>query len=284
MSTTEIETRARSMGWAPKENYLRDNLGPEESWLPADKYVEKGESIMPILKANNRKLAEKVDNTERALNETKAALTAATEAIEELKTFNSTINRERVKDQKTEILSQLAQAKKDGDVDAEVDLTDKLSEVNAAIKEAAKAPTKIAPKTEEGPSVTPAAKAWMAENPWFGTDQRKTGFAMGLSNEWKSQGKALGTQEFFDHVDSEMAKIFDRNADRRERPSKVDGTNNSSGDGGGGRGGDSHTFADLPDEAKKACAKSAQRLVGPNRAYKTVAEWQKRYVELYDWS
>jgi hypothetical protein len=281
MSTSEVETRARSMGWAPKENYLRDNLGPEENWLPADKYVERGESIMPILKANNRKLSEKVDNTERELNTTKAALTAATEAIEELKNFRSSINKEKVKDQKKEILSQLSEAKRSGDTDTEVELTDKLTEVNAAIKEADK-PLVTKPITKpETPALTADAKAWMEQNSWFGTDQRKTGYAMGLSNEWKAQGKPLGTKEFFDHVDEEIAKVFDRNADRRERVPKVDSTNNSSGDGNRGSG---HTYADLPEEAKRACDKSADRLVGPNRAYKTKAEWQKRYVELYDWS
>jgi hypothetical protein len=282
MSTSEIETRARANGWAPKENYLRDKLGPEENWLPAEEYLKKSESILPILRANNKKLAEQANRTEAELQSTKAALAAASEAIEELKAFNSTITKERVKDQKAELLAQLAQAKRDGDVEAEVALTDKLSEVNSAIKEAAKPPEKkpVVTPAAGAPALTPESKAWMAENPWFGTDQRKTGFAMGLSNEWKAEGKKLGTKEFFDHVDEEMAKVFDRNAQRREQPSKVDSTNNSS----GGSRGDSHTFADLPPEAKAACEKAADRLVGPNRAYKTKAEWQKRYVELYDWS
>lgn len=282
MSADAIETEARTMGWAPKEAFLRDKLGPESAWLPAAEYIEKGRSIMPILKSNNKKLAAQVDAQGRELNETRQALKAATEAIDELKTFNSTINKERVKGQKTEIMAKLSQAKKDGDTDSEVQLTDALTEVNAAIKEAEKPPAKVTPQpTNDGPSLTPEAKAWMSENPWFGTDQRRTGFAMGLANEWKAQGKPLGTKEFFDHTDAEMAKLFDQNAGRRERPPKVGETNNSS---GGGSGGEGHTYADLPPEAKAACKKSAERLVGPNRAYKTEAEWQKRYVELYDWS
>jgi hypothetical protein len=284
MSTDAIEAQARTMGWMPKENYLRDKVGPEENWLPADKYVERGQSIMPILKANNRKLADQVNQQGRELNETKAALAAATEAIEELKAFSSTVNKEKVKGQKTEIMAQLAQAKKDGDVEAEVQLTDKLSEVNAAIKEAGKPALKPEPKPNgDGPTLTPESRQWMSDNPWFGTDHVKTGTAMGLSNAWKAAGKTLGTKEFFDHVDEEMAKLYDRNAERRERGSKVDSTNNSGGGDGGGNS-KGKTYADLPDEAKRACEKSAERLVGPNRAYKTKAEWQKRYVELYDWS
>jgi hypothetical protein len=283
MSAPEVETRARTMGWMPKENYLRDKVGPEENWLPADKYVERGESIMPILKANNRKLADQVNRQESELQSTKQALVAATEAIEELKNFRSTINKERVVEQKQELLSQIAQAKKDGDTDTEVRLTDKLTEVNTAIREADKPPPKKeSDSSTQAPELTPAVKQWMSENPWFGTDQVKTGTAMGLANAWKAQGKALGTPEFLTYVDDEMAKLYDRNAERRERGSKVDSTNNSGGgDGGGAKG---KTFADLPEEAKKACERSSERLVGPNRAYKTKAEWQKRYVELYDWS
>jgi hypothetical protein len=282
MSTPEIETRARSMGWAPKENYLRDKMGPEENWLPADKYVEKGESIMPILKANNRKLADQVNRQETELQSTKAALAAATEAIEELKTFNSNVNKERVRDQKAEILAQLAQAKTDGNVEAEVQLMDKLQEANAAIKEADKPKPRAEPKLDAAaPALTPEAKAWMAENPWFGTDKRRTALSMAVSEEFKAEGGTLGTAAHFARVDEEIGKMFDRNAERRGNPSKVDGTNNSSGDSGRGS---SRSYADLPPEAKAACEKSADRLVGPNRAYKTRAEWQKRYVELYDWS
>jgi len=273
MSTNEAETRARTMGWLPLEKFD----GPKERWVDAETYLKRGEEFLPILKANNRKLADQVNSVESELVKTKQLLSAAQESIDELKKFRSTLNKERAVEQKREITSAIVKARQDGDVDAEVELTDKLGEVTAAIKEADKPVPKSEPPST-AVELTPAARDWMAENKWFGTDQRKTGLAMGLANEWKAEGKLLGTKEFFDHVDREITKVFDPNASRRESPSKVDGGGTTSRDQGGGR-----SFADLPPEAQAACKKSATRLVGPGRAYKTLADWQKAYTETYEW-
>lgn len=275
MSTSESETRARTMGWLPLDKFE----GPKERWVDADTYLRRGEEFLPILKANNRKLADQVSALEQENLTTKQQLKAASEAIDELKKFRSTLNKEKAIEQKRDITAAIVKARADGDVDAEVSLTEKLGDVSAAIKEADKPAPTTTPPTATQPELTPAAKEWMAANPWFSQDQRKTGLAMGLANEWKASGKPLGTKEFFDHVDVELGKIFDPNASRRERPPKVEGGGGGSSDGGGGR-----TFADLPAEAQAACNKSAARLVGKDRAYKTLADWRKAYVETYDWS
>ena len=114
---------------------------------------------------------------------TSSFLAAATEAIEELKNFRSEFNKEKVKDKKAEVAAALVQAKKDGDVEAEVELTTQLTEVTAALKEAEKPPVKKDPPVQ-GPQLTEAAKEWAKENPWFGTDQRKTAIALAVRQEW----------------------------------------------------------------------------------------------------
>jgi hypothetical protein len=283
MSIEEVETRARTMGWMPKDKFVAEGQ-PEAKWMSAEDYVARGESIMPILKANNKKLADRLSKTETELQSTKQLLTAAGEAIEELKNFRSTLAKDKVKEQKAQVLTALTEAKKSGDTDAEVKLTDQLTEVNAALKEAEKpAPAAKPTATTQAPELSEASKSWMRDNPWFGQDQRKTGLAMGLSNEWKAQGKQTGTQEFFDYVDQEINKIFDQNAERRGAASKVSSTNNSGGEGEGRTNG-GRTFADLPPEAKAACDRSAAKLVGKGLAYKTKDDWRKAYVEQYDWS
>jgi hypothetical protein len=277
MSTNETETRARTMGWLPKDQFK----GPEDHWLPPDKYLERGESIMPILQANNKKLSDRLASAESELQSTKQLLTAAQDAIEGLKEFRSEINKTKVKDKKTEILDAITQAKKDGDTAAEVELTDQLSEVNVALREAEKPPPKESKPDPKTPQVTPESVQWMKENPWFSVDRRKTAFAMALADQWKADGKALGTAEFFSFVDKEVGEVFDQNTSRRESPSKVEGSNNSSGGGGGSKG---RSFADLPQEARDACERFAVRLVGPGRAYKTKEDYRKAYCEKYDWS
>jgi hypothetical protein len=283
MSTNEAETRARTMGWMPKDKFVAEGQ-PEDKWMSAEDYIARGESIMPILKANNKKLADRLSKTETELQSTKQLLTAAGEAIEELKAFRSTLAKDKVKEQKAQVLTALSEAKKSGDTDAEVKLTDQLTEVNAALKEAEKPAPTTKPASAPGPELSEASKSWMRDNPWFGQDQRKTGLAMGLSNEWKAQDKETGTQEFFDYVDQEINKIFDQNAERRGAASKVSSTNNSGGESEARRGNGGRTFADLPPEAKAACDRSGAKLVGKGLAYKTKEEWRQVYVEQYDWS
>ena len=281
MSASEIETKARMMGWVPKDKFISEKLGPESAWRSAADYVAKGEEITPILKANNRKLLESQARLDAENNQLKQQLKDATEAIEGLKEFRSTLTKERATEQKKEITTAIIQARKDGDVDAEVTLTEKLGEVTAAIKEADKPPVKK-PDTQPTAQLTPEAQQWMKENPWFGTDQRKTGYVAGLRAEWLAQGKPLtsvSTPEFFEFVDRELEKVFDPNAERR-RTQKVDATNNSSGgDESGGK-----TYADLPPEAKKECDRMAAKVVGPNKAYKDKAAWQAVYLSQFDWS
>lgn len=279
MSATESETRARTMGWLPKEKFLEHGR-PEAAWVDADEYLKRGDSIMPILQANNKKLADQVAAQEAQIQTTNQLLKEARESIEELKNFRSELSKDKVKDQKAAVLSALAQAKKDGDVETEVRLTDQLTEINASLKEpAAKPPTKEEKPSQ--PQLTPEAKAWMSENPWFGTDKRKTAVAMAIADEWKAAGNALGTSGFFAHVDKEIGMMFDQNADRREAPSKVGGTKNSSGDSSS----KGKTYADLPPEAKEACERNAKRITfGENRAYKNLEDWRKSYAANYDWS
>lgn len=276
MSANEIETKARAMGWMPKEAWK----GPETSWVDAEKYLERGEQIMPVLRANNQKLSDKLNATETEVQTLRQALTAANEAIEGLKDFRSTLTKERATEQKVSLTKALKEARTSGDAEAEVELEEKLDEVKSALKEAEK-PAATKPATTPAPVINPVAQAWVDQNPWFQKDQRKTGYALGLANEWKAEGKTAGTKEFFEFVDEQMAENFpSENTSRRERPSKTSRTNNGSSESSG----DGRTFADLPADAKAACDRVAQKVVGPNRAFKTAAEWRENYVKNYDWS
>ena len=41
MAQAELEARARRQGWRPKEEYR----GPEERWVPAQEFLERGERV-----------------------------------------------------------------------------------------------------------------------------------------------------------------------------------------------------------------------------------------------
>ena len=48
----EVETRALAMGWQPKEQFK----GDPSKWRPAEEYVQRGEELLPIVQASERRL------------------------------------------------------------------------------------------------------------------------------------------------------------------------------------------------------------------------------------
>src|SRR5256885_800185 len=76
--------------------------------------------------------------------------------------------------------------------------------------------------------------AWMAENPWFGTDKRRTALANGIADELRSDPANAGLtgKPFFDRITEEVERVFGGNQ-RRNGASKVE-ESRGSGTGGGG--------------------------------------------------
>jgi hypothetical protein len=107
-----VEVQARELGWSPKEEFK----GDPERWIDAETFVKRGEELMPILKANNRKLLGEVMSL-------KEAVKASQDSISALKEFNSKINIREAKETKKVLVEQLKEARSDGDVETELKLT-----------------------------------------------------------------------------------------------------------------------------------------------------------------
>lgn len=264
----EVVSEARNLGWRPKEEFRGD---PEE-WVDADTFVQRGRSIMPILKQNNQRLSAQ-------LAETNTKLQGALAVIEELKELGATITKERVAAAKKELLAQLTQAKKEGNIDLEVELTDQLSELRSA---PAPAPKPAAAPAAPTDGLDPEFVAWQNEpgNEWFGVDRRKTMLAMGIAQELRADPNFadLRGKAFFRKVGQEVAKTLGGSA-ASPAPDRVGGsarsTPSGSGASPGGKG-----YANLPPEAKEACDRQAKRFVG-TAAFKTEADYRAHYTKIY---
>lgn len=275
-----VEAEARRMGWVEKEAYR----GPEANWRDAATFVQRGKEILPIVQATNKKL-------ESAVEALRADLAAALAGNKELRDSIGALNEyheENLKEQvarvKAGLLDQIKQAKKDGDVDREVELQDELDTLREKAKKVDTA-KKEEPKKEDKPAAKPTDPAfdeWRAkpENAWFGTDKRKTGMALVLGKEVAEEMPHLlnadssATPAFYLEVAKRVEEVF---APRQPKTDKVNGSR----PGGGKPGGGGKTFEDLPDDAKAACARFADRVVGPNKAHKDLKSWQSKYATDY---
>lgn len=267
----KIEAEAKTLGWVPKEHFR----GDPERWSDAETFVKRGKEILPIIRANNAKLQEQLA-TLRSENANLAAhVTSSNEAIAELKKYQDENTRREVEKERTKLLKDLKQAKKDDDTDLEVDIEDQIKKVDKALEAKPEPEKKPEPKRQEAPEVDPAFTAWLSEpeNQWFQTDRRKQSLAVSIAQELRSSGSKLVGKAFFDRVGEEVHEYLGSKV-------TLDKVNGSKGGGGGGGGGSSggKTYKDLPSDAKAACDGFVSSLVGPGRAYKTEAEWRTKYA------
>lgn len=280
----EVVREATEMGWIPKEQFK----GDEGKWVDAETFVKRGREFIPFLQANNRKLQAQVNTLSAQVQQSTQLLQASQESIEELKTFNSEMARDRAKVKQTELMTGIREAREAGNVEVEVELTDQLAEQKAALKEAEKTkqnpPAKQNGAAPAGKDYTqdPSWKAWAAENTWFGTDTRRTSVAIAVANEMRADPayRGLTGKDFLDQVAAEVDKTLGGTT-RREAVDRVEGGGRSSSNGGGGSNGGGKGYAELPADAKEACEKQAKRLVGKGRAFADLNAWRKHYAEVY---
>jgi len=260
----ETEAKARKMGWVPQEQWRGDDGVP---WLDAQSFVEKAESVLPILRSTNRNLEGKVSNLNTELSSTKTALAEAQEQIAALKEFTDDIVKQRVEAARKELAAELKSVRADGNTEREVEIMAELAKPE---------PVKETPKREAAPkpaAETPEFKAWKAQNPWWENDPIKRAVAtqMGIKLAEEGKLKDLTPTERANLITAETNAYLKQGDD--PPPQQVGGGRNGS-SGGGGK-----SYADLPDDAKAACDRFGKRLVGPNREFKTMEAWRAHYVK-----
>lgn len=277
----EVEQKARVMGWRPQEEYK--GTAP---WVDAETFVKRGEEVLPIVNATNKRLRETVDSQNARLLELERLNKANAAALEELVASNREVRAERAEQTVEQIEAQIIQAREAGDMQTELTL---LRQHATAVTAAAKAKEKPAPQntnqsTNGGDMTQTAAfQQFLQQNPWFNTDPVMRAASIEIQNELVRNGKisaATSQSDRLEMVAEATRQRFGMKDNGRRGDNRVEG-------GGGPGAGTQHgttgkSYADLPADAKEACAKAAKRLkIGEGQKYKTVADWQAEYARIY---
>ena len=271
----DLEQEATVLGWTPKDQFK----GDPEKWIDAETFVRRGKEVLPILRKNNEKLLGTLNEQKKELFSLKTAFAEAREALTTLTEYHSKTAEREYERARQELLGKKATAMREGEFEVAVKIDEELKDLNAdAPKE-----IKLTPKEEakeSTPSQHPDYAAWASDNSeWLGKDKAKTQYATSVAHYIRAMEPTLVGRAFLDKVTEEVELKFSppkEEKGKKEVPSKV-----ASGARGTFRNGKS--FGDLPKEAQEACNKFGARLVGENKAYKTMADWQKQYVANYDW-
>src|ERR1035437_653917 len=126
----EAEQEASLMGWMPKEQFK----GDPAKWTSAEEFVDRGKHLMPILRKNNERLVGEIEGLKTQVNQLNASLSESSGAMKDLMKFHEKATKTQVAKARSDLLAELKEAKTEGDVDAEIEATSKLSEFDAAQK------------------------------------------------------------------------------------------------------------------------------------------------------
>tara|TARA_R110000803_G_scaffold184316_1_gene246663 strand:- start:619 stop:1398 length:780 start_codon:yes stop_codon:yes gene_type:complete len=256
----EIEQQARSDGWVPQGEWG----GDPGKWVTAEKFVERGEAILPIVKADRDKAKAESLELRKELAEVK-------KTTQEFKDFQDTVlenTKKKLGQQIDDLKAEKKLAAKDNDLEAVVTIDDKIEELETAIKapEPKPEPVKNQP-AEMSPEDTALYNSWLGENDWYKDNKRLRFYADNYAQTL--QGKLQGN-EFLDELTREVKDAFPNEFQNpnRKRASNVDG---GSPKGGNGKG---RGFDDLPADCQDACSRFVKNIKGF-----TV----ERYLQEYDW-
>jgi len=239
----ELETKARNMGWTPKDEFR----GDPDKWRGAKEFVDRGENMLPIVRATVKRQENQIAELRQTIGEladhnTKTEQKAFTRALRELK-------------------AQQIEAVSSGNAAAFAQVDQAIYELH---KEAAEAPKVKLPD----PGVDPEYQEWEEKNRWVVTDKDAGAYAESYGEYLRKTGSTLTGAAFLEKVGEAVKKQFpDKFSNpRRNSPGAVEGNTPPAKKGGTG-------YADLPAEAKAAC----DRFVKNSGGKMTRESYSKQY-------
>lgn len=279
----ELLAEAKRLGWAPQEEWR----GDPEKWVDAEAYVNRGREILPILRANNRSLNEQLTARDKELENLRKAHIELQESVAAMREIQTRETKGRLERQLNVARRNVEQARKEGDVDEvlrqqqTVDgLQEELQKIDAPPNP--KDPKAKEPAAPDNTAVVEAVQTWAEQNPWYGTNKVKTALMHSIAQELRQDpaNKGLVGAAFVEECARRTEELYEKEVGGKRQPvNKTSGGSHNAARGGGTVKGKS--FADLPQDAQSACLADLDRVVGPNKVYKTKEEYQAYYVKEY---
>lgn len=277
-AVASYEKEARAMGWRPESEWE----GPDGKWIDAKTFIERGEQIMPILRANNRKMKEELLTSQRDLATLRENLVNANKAISALKKSYTESTKREVEMALADLREQFKGARQIGDTDLELKVKKDIDKLEGKVEELDKAHEEEdedeKPKDDKkAPELSPEFISWQKENRWFGNtlnpdDIARTKALVKIGEDLRKEGATEMGLEFMTKC---MELLEEQERGYTKPRSKVE---SGGGKGGGGSG---RAWDSLPKEAKAACHSDSETFVGPGKMFKTVKEWEDHYAKLY---
>lgn len=256
---SDIEARAARMGHVSKDKFR----GDLDKWIPAEEFLERGETQIPILRERLRKM----DNT---VVELKGTISGMKDTFSKFKKYHSETETRAKKWAVREIQKRQRKAVEDGDVESFDAIEKERQELEQEMLD--KVDLAESGDDDDGghrPEAVSVFNTWKEDNEWFDDDPVMQNYAMAKSIEIQ-QEKGFGGRTLYNAVAKDVKKRFPENFSNKNR----DNANAVIGDGESAPANKKQSFANLPKEAMDQCLEFIKDIPGFTK---------EEYVKNYEW-
>ena len=220
------EDKAIRLGWKPREEYS----GDEKRWVDAEEFLRRGEEILPIVRAEKKKLEELVEKQRSELAEMR-------KTFGEFKAYHSKTEQRAYKAAMRDLEERQAEAVGRNDLKAVREITKEIATLDKDMK------TDDDDNPYASPDHAKLLNSWQGENQWFGSDKVMTAAANAIADDLEAQGVRGAEQlaEVTKRIKAEFPHKFENQ--RRQAPAAVEGHSAARKQG--------KSKADLPAEARQ---------------------------------
>jgi hypothetical protein len=212
----------------PEDKNKKPKAPPED--ITEDELKDYSTKVRKRLEHFSRGYHDERRAKEQAQKEREELERVAKQLIEENKKLKGTVNKNQevlLEQAKKQVEQELGAAKNNykrayesGDADALVSAQEELTAIKLKAERVNN--FKLTPLQEEQNEVQtentapesrvdPKAKAWAESNPWFGSDDEMTSYALGLHSKLVKQGVDPRSDEYYETLNSRMRQIFPEN-------------------------------------------------------------------------
>lgn len=248
---SEVEQKAVKMGWTPKDQFR----GDPDKWRPAEEFVERGENMLPLLKAQ-------VKRQDREISELK-------ENFKKFGEYHTKTEQRAYEKAMADLREQRAQAIASGD-GAAFDRVD--NEINAIRKDLEESARKVV-QAENNSENDPVFVEWKSRNSWV-NDPKAEQWAFSYGSYLINAGKAERGLDVFEKISKAARTEF---PDKFENQRRTTAPAVEGGVPAARRNGKS--YADIPASDRAACERMAKN--GFPDDEKAQAKFKAEYTKSY---
>jgi hypothetical protein len=265
----EVEDRAKLLGWQPEGEFK----GDPSRHTTAEEWVERSETLVPIMKATNRKLEEDLKAALKKTDDMTTQFEESKQTTEKILKMQEMAQERAYEQALDSIKKEQIQAFESQDLGKFQELEVKKDKLEKPVIEPT--PTQEATKKEEA-TLTPAAQEFLDNNEWFKTDPNMQQQAMLFENQMaQTNPSEKFTEGFYKKLTDKMALIYpDHEAFKKEEVAGGVDSGGSFRSAGSSSSSGKKGFSQLPKDAQAQCRKQVEQGL-----FKDADE----YCSLYPW-